>query len=88
MARLLLILVGLVFLGLGILFALIPFIPLGVPFMALSLICFIPASSRLRGGIKTARTRWRGVDKFVNAATRYVPKAYRPVLRQTDPSGF
>lgn len=88
MARLVLILIGLVFFGLGILFSLIPFIPLGVPFIALSLICFIPASSKLRGGIRTARTRWKLVDSFVLAATRYVPKAYKPVLRQTDPNGF
>lgn len=88
MARLILIAAGLVCFALGILFSLIPFIPLGVPFLALSLICFIPASSKMRGGIRAARGRWKSVDKLVIAATRYVPKAYKPVLRQTDPNGF
>ena len=88
MAKLILLFFGLIFFVLGIIFSLLPMLPFGVPFLALSLVCLIPVSTRIRDGIKAARARWAFVNKLVHAATRFTPKSYQRVLRQTDPAGF
>lgn len=82
MKRMLIQLVGFVFLALGIVGVLTP-IPFGLVFLVLSFLLLIPTTPQAAHHIKRFR-RWSPrFDRLMTGATSRAPAPYRRILRET-----
>ena len=83
MIRLLLQVIGFVFLLFGFIGMLTP-IPLGIVFFFIGLMFLIPTSPWVVRLIKKIRRKSRRVDTAFHAMTRRAPQPYKRVLRETE----
>jgi hypothetical protein len=83
MMRLALMVVGWLFLVLGIIGALTP-IPFGLVFLALAMLLLIPTTPAAAPIVRRLRMRSSRFDRLMTAVIRRTPAPYRRILRRTD----
>ncbi|MEQ8179616.1 MAG: hypothetical protein RIC52_15855 [Amphiplicatus sp.] len=79
-------LAGLVLVVYGLIAALSPFLPAGVPLVVLGLLMIALANPAARPLIRRMRTRWRWFDRFAVALGARAPKNVRAVIEETTPA--
>ena len=83
MFRYFLMIVGYLFLFVGILGVLTP-IPFGLIFMVISFIFLIPTAPWTLDAIKYFRRRFNSFDRGMDVISRKLPMPYRRIIRQSE----
>jgi len=78
-------LAGFVLVVYGLVAALSPFLPAGVPLVVLGLLMIALANPAARPLIRRMRTRWRWFDRLALALATRAPKNVRRVIEETTP---
>ena len=79
-------LIGFALVVYGVIAALSPFLPAGVPLAVLGLLMIALANPAARPLIRRMRTRWRWFDRFAVALGARAPKNIQAVIDETAPT--